>query len=209
MRLPWPGGLSACSVAYSLPLMAWTAFWAFILYGLLPSRAKPILIMGFSLLNPLFPPSVDLLAFLPCHSVIPAVVLFDPCLLGLFWTYCMLFFHLIIVTQNCHWVHIHATSGFLDPFHCLWASLAHFFLLRHPRPISFPWASSAHSNFAFPWAFANSFGLPRLNYHILCFWGSWALHQPLTHLLHYFGHSLAHSAFHTAHGFTTFFSGLL
>ena len=57
------------------------------------------------------------------------------------------------------------------------------------------WASSAHSNFAFPWVFANFFELPWPNYHILYFWSSWALHQSFTHLLHYFGPSLAHSCF--------------
>ena len=157
--------------AHSWPLMAWTGFWAFILYGLLPSRARPCLIVGFSLFNPLFASSVDLLAFLPCHSVIPAVISFGSCLLGLFQACCMLSFYLVIGAQYYYWVCILTTSGFPNPFHCSWASLAHFFLLGHPQPISFPWASSAHSNFASPWAFANSFELPRPNYHILYFWG--------------------------------------
>ena len=34
--------------------------------------------------------------------------------------------------------------AFLDPLHCLWALLSHFFLLEHPWPICFPWVSSAH-----------------------------------------------------------------
>ena len=133
-------GLEACLCVLLLILdLLWHELvsWSFILYGLHPSRAKPYLIVGFSLLNPLFNLSVNLLAFLPCHSVIPAVVLFDPCLLDLFWACCMLFFHLIIVTQYCHWAYIHATSSLLDPFHYLQASLAHFFLLRHPQPIFF------------------------------------------------------------------------
>ena len=33
---------------------------------------------------------------------------------------------------------------FLDPFHCLCALLSHFFLLEHPWPICFLWASLAH-----------------------------------------------------------------
>ena len=33
---------------------------------------------------------------------------------------------------------------FLNPLHCLWALLSHFFLLEHPWPICFPWISSAH-----------------------------------------------------------------
>ena len=164
---------------------------------------------AFLLLNPLFAPFVNLLAFLSCHSVIPAEVLFDLCLLGLFWACYMLFFHLIIVIHYCNWAYIHATLGLLDSFHCLRASLAHFFLLRHPRPIFFPWAPLAHSNSAFPWVFANSFGLPWPNYHILYLWGLWAFRQPLTHLLHHFRPVLAHSCFHTAHGFTTSSSKLL
>ena len=63
MRFPWPGGLSVRSTAHFWPLMAWTSFWAFILYGLLPSRAGPCLIVGFSLFSPLFAPFVYLLAF--------------------------------------------------------------------------------------------------------------------------------------------------
>ena len=82
--LPWSGGSSVHSAAYSWPLVAWIIFWSSILYGLLPTRAVPCLIMGISPFSPLFAPSVNLLAFLPCHSVISAVVLFDSCLLGLF-----------------------------------------------------------------------------------------------------------------------------
>ena len=52
--------------------------------GLLLLRAGPYLIVGFPLFSQFFAPSITLLPFLPYHSVIPAVVLFDPCLLGLF-----------------------------------------------------------------------------------------------------------------------------
>ena len=92
----------------------------------LHSRAGPCLIVGFSLFSPLFAPFVNLLAFLPCHSVIPAMLLFDLCLLGLFWAYCMLFFHLITVTQHCRWVYLHAT----------WASLTHSIAYGLPQHIS-------------------------------------------------------------------------
>ena len=102
--------------------------------GLLLSRARPCLIVGFSLFSPLFAHSIILQPFLPCHSVIPAVV-FDPCLLGLFWAYCMLFSQLATMIQYGHWIYTHTTLGFLDPLHCLWAPLAQFFLLGHPRPI--------------------------------------------------------------------------
>ena len=59
--------------------------------GLLLSRVGPCLIMGFPLFSPFFTSFVILLPFLPCHSAIPTVVLFNPCLLGLFWAYCMFF----------------------------------------------------------------------------------------------------------------------
>ena len=181
---------------------------SFPLYGLLPSKDGPYLIMGFSLLKPLFPPSIDLLAFLP------AIPLF------LLWCYliraCQVSFgsavyfpfYLITVAQYYHCACIHATSGFLDLFHCLWASFAHFFLLGHPRPISFPWASSVHSNYTFTWAFANYFGLLRPNFHILYFWGSWAIYQPLTYFITS-GLLWPILTFHTVHEFTTSFFGLL
>ena len=90
------------------------------------------------------------------------------------------------MAQYYHCACIHASSGFFNPFHCLRASLANFFLLGHPQPISFPWASSAHSNSAFLWVFAKSFGLSRPNYYILHLWGLWVFHQPFTHLIHCF-----------------------
>ena len=117
------------------------------------------------------------------------------------------------MTQYGHWIYTHATLGFLDPLHCLWAPLSHFFPL---------WASLAHllslgilcpfSNSAFSWAFTNSFGLPWPSYLILHPWGSWTFHQPLTFLLHYLWLVVAHSYFsisHNAHGFTTSLSELL
>ena len=51
---------------------------------------------------------------------------------------------LLSMTQYGHWTYNHATLGFLDPLHCLWAPLSHFFLLGHPWLICFPWASLAH-----------------------------------------------------------------
>ena len=38
----------------------------------------------------------------------------------------------------------HATLGFLNPLHCSWGLLSHFFPLEHPWPIYFPWAFFAH-----------------------------------------------------------------
>ena len=112
------------------------------------------------------------------------------------------------MAQYYHCACIHATSGFLDLFHCLWASFAHFFLLGHPRPISFPWASSVHSNYTFTWAFANYFGLLWPNFHILYFWGSWAIYQPLTYFITS-GLLWPILTFHTVHEFITSFFGLL
>ena len=51
---------------------------------------------------------------------------------------------LLSMTQYGHWTYNHATLGFLDPLHCLWAPLSRFFLLGHPWPICFAWASLAH-----------------------------------------------------------------
>ena len=127
-----------------LDLLWCELFWSSILYGLLPPRAGPFLIVGFLPFSPLFAPFVGLPVFLPCHFVIPVAALFDPCLLGLFRPYCILFSQLVTMTQYGHWVYTHATLGFLDPLHYLWAPLAHFFLLRHPWPICFPWAFSVH-----------------------------------------------------------------
>ena len=74
-----------CAFYYSfLTSCGVSGFRAFILYDLLSSWVGPCLIVGFSLFNPFFAPSVDLLAFLPCHSIIPAMVLLGLCLLDLF-----------------------------------------------------------------------------------------------------------------------------
>ena len=70
--------------------------------GLLLSRVGPCLIVGFPLFSTFFAPSVILLPFLPYHSTIPIVVLFDPCLLGLFWACCMFFSQLVTMTQYGH-----------------------------------------------------------------------------------------------------------
>ena len=177
MHLPWPGGLSVHSAAHS---------WPFVAYDLLSSWAGSCLIVGFSLFNSFFAHSVDLLAFLPCHYVIPAMVLLGLCLLCFFWACCMLSLLLkysgLVLSLGLH----SCFFGLFNPFHCLRVSLANFFLLGHPRPISFPRASLAHSNSIFPCVFAKSFGLFRPNYYILHLWGLWVFHQPFTHLIHCF-----------------------
>ena len=130
MRLPWSRGSSVHSTVHPWPLMAWTVFWFLIPYGLLFSRAGPYLIVGFSFFSLLFTSSVVLLPFLPCHSAIPAVVLYSSVNGSLCPSMVIRF--------------TYVTLGFLDPLYCLWAPLTHFFLLGHPRPICFPRASSAH-----------------------------------------------------------------
>ena len=107
------------------------------------------LIVGFSFSNPFFTPFVSLLAFLPCHYVILAMLLFDSCLLGFFWVCYMFSLCLIPVARYYHWASIHAILGFPNPnYHILhfwglwafpptpyslnsllWAFLAHPYLL--------------------------------------------------------------------------------
>ena len=101
------------------------------------------------------------MTLLSCHPIIHAMLLFDLCLLGLFWACYMLSFYSILVAQHYHWACSHVVLGFLGPFHHFWAPLAHFILLGHPQTASFPWASPTHSNPPFPWIFAKSFGLLR------------------------------------------------
>ena len=81
--------------------------------GLLLSRAGPCLIVGFLHSSQFFASSVILLLFLPYYSAIPAMVLFDPCLLGLFWA-CYLFFS--------QWLGM--VIGFV--LMLLWAFLTHY-----------------------------------------------------------------------------------
>ena len=145
MRLPWPKGLFACSATHSWPLMAWMSLWAFILYVLLPSWVESCLVVGLSFFNPSFNLFASRLTLLPCYPIVLAMLLFDLCLLGLFWACCMLSFCSILVAQYYHWACTHAILGFTSPFHRFWAPLAHFILLGilgpshflgHPWPIS-------------------------------------------------------------------------
>ena len=140
------------------------------------------------------------------------MLLFDLCLLGLFWAYCMLFLCSILVTQYYHWAFTHAVLGFLGPFHSFRASLTHFILLGilgpfhffgHPRPIPI-----LHSHELL----LIILGFPGPNYHILHFRGLWAF-PPTPWLLSSFlwapsTHSCLLSISHNAHGFTTSFSKL-
>ena len=91
--------------------------WAFVLHVLLHSWAGPCLIVAYSFSNPSFAPFVGLLALLPCQSVIPTMLLYDPCLLGSFWACCILSLCLILVVRYYHWPSIHTILSFIDPFH--------------------------------------------------------------------------------------------
>ena len=134
--------------------------------------------MGFSLSNPFFTPFASRLALLPCHSVTPIMLLFDSCLLGLFWACCMFSLCLISVAQYYHWASIHAVLGFLGLFHHFRASLAHFISLGILGPFQF----------FIPMGFAKSFRLPWAQITISFTFGVYGLfYQPLTHLIHYFG----------------------
>ena len=107
-------------------------------------------------------------------------------------------FYSIHVAQYYYWACSYTIFGFLGQFYSF----------RHSRPTSFLWASLAHSNPSFPWAFAKSFGLPQPNYYILCFQGLLAfLPTPFTNS--FLWAPLAHFCllfiFHNSHGFTTSF----
>ena len=120
--------------------------------GLLLSRAEPCLIVGFSPFSPFFALFVVLLPFLPYHSVIPIVVLFDPCLLGLFGL--------------ASYSSLNVVIGFI--LMLFWAFLTHYIACGLLCPISFFLTIlGPFSNYAFPWAFTNSFGLSYPNYLIL------------------------------------------
>ena len=162
-----------CILSLILDLLWRELFFDFPFFiSLLLSRVGPYLIVSFPLFSQFFVLSIILL--LSYHSAIPAMVLFDLCLLCLFWACCKFFSQLLTMTQYGHWIYTHATLGFLDPLHCLWAPLAHFFLLGHLWPISCLRHPRPISNFAFSWAFTNSFGFPWPNYLIFHPWGSWA-----------------------------------
>ena len=127
--------LTSCGMNGSLSLRF---FFFFFINVLLPSWAGPYLIVGFYFSNPFFALFVGLLALLPCYSVILAVLLFDSCLLGLFfWAYCMLSLCLILVAKYYHWASDHAILGLLGSFHRFRASLAHFIILGILGPFKF------------------------------------------------------------------------
>ena len=108
--------------------------WAFVLYILLPPRARSCLGMGLSFFNPTLTLFMVRLTLLLCHLVVFVMLLFDLCLLGLIWACCTLSFCSVIVAQYYRWACTHAVLGFLGPFYSF----------GHPRPILFPRTSLAH-----------------------------------------------------------------
>ena len=114
---PWLFIASSCFLI-SHPFMACFLWgWALFDYGL--SFIQPVLLLFFAVLY-----------FLPYHSVIPAVMSYDPSLLGFFGpTACS-------SLNDFVWL-----LGFL--LHYLRAPVSYLFPLGHPWPICFPWASLA------------------------------------------------------------------
>ena len=141
MCLPWFGGSFAYSAVHPWLLMAWAIFWFLILYGLLPLGARFCLIVGFSSFSLLFY-SFRSLATISCRTT----------LLFLLWCYltqaCWVSLGLLPFLNDSIWS-LDSYSCHFELFyfyfllHCLWASLSHLFLLGHPWPICFPWASLA------------------------------------------------------------------
>ena len=125
-----------------------------------------------------------MLALLPCHSVTPAMLLFDLCLMGLFWACYMFSLCLIPVAWYYHWASIHAILGFLGPFHRFRVSLDHFISLGILSPFHFlgyPWPIQIlHSHEFSQVSWASSI-------QITIFFTFEIFHQPFTHLIHYFG----------------------
>ena len=199
MRLPWSGGSSVHFAIHPWTLMVWTDFWL-LDYGFSP--LQPIL---YSFCNLVVIPALPLCY--SCHGVTWLVLVGPP--LGLLHVLFSIGFNDLIWSLDLYsyyfglpWPITLLVSPF-GPFLSHWASLAYLLSLS---------ILYTFSNSAFSWAFTNSFELSWLNYLILHSWVSWAFHQPLDFLLHYFKPAVTYSYFstsHNAHGFTTSFSRLL
>ena len=145
--------------------------WAFILYILLPLWAESCLGMCLSFFNPILTLFVGRLTLLPCHPIVFAMLLFNLRLPGLLWACCTLPFSLVPVAQYYRWACTHAVLGFLGPFHCFGASLAHFILLGILGPFHFlrhPWPIPIYHSHGF---LLSHLGFPNPNYYILYFRG--------------------------------------
>ena len=105
-----------CELFYDFPFF----------YGLLPLRAGLYLMVGFAF----FQPTLCCYHFLPYHSVILAVMLFDPILLAL----------LGLAVYSSHNDSVWPLVLLL---HYLRALMSHSLPLGHPWPVCFSWASLA------------------------------------------------------------------
>ena len=124
MHLPWSGGSSAQSAIHPWLLMEWAVFWCLILWWLAPLRGQALFDYEVFLLQ-------LTLLFLPITLLpFPAVMLFDPSLLGFFGLAACSFLN------DSKW-----SLGFL--LHHLQTPVSHLFLIGHHWPIYFPWASLA------------------------------------------------------------------
>ena len=106
---------------------------------------------------------------LPHHPVGSAMLSFVLYLLGLFWAYYTLFFHLVPVAQHYCWAYAYAILGFINPFHSFRAPLAQFYSFGGPRPIPI---LTSHS------PLLSILGFPDPNYHILYFGVYRLFHYP-------------------------------
>ena len=170
MRLPWPGGLSglcwtfcysfltSCGVDESLDFhslyIASSLGWVLLGHGHFLLQSNPYLLCG---LADTF--AMSLHCF--CHVII-WLVLAGP-FLGLLYTFLLLGSSSPVLSLGLY------CFGLSWLISSIWGFLGPFYSFRHPQPISFPQASSAHSNPSFPLVFAKSFRLPqpKLPYHLL------------------------------------------
>jgi len=144
--------------------------------------------MGISFFNPALVFFVGRLTLLPRRLIAFAMLHFGLCSLDLLWA-CR---GLSLLLNSCNLV-------------LLLGLFSYYFWL--PWPVLFLWASLAHSNPSFPWAFAKSFGLLQPNYYILYFRGLLAF-LPTPLLILFFGPFLLAFIFHNSHGFIASFFGL-
>ena len=105
------------------------------------SSAGPYLIVGFPHFNPFFAPSAILLSFLSYHSIIPVVMSFNPCLLGLFGPAAYSSLNDLIWSLDLYLCYFglflthYIACGLLYPISFFLSTLVPFAFLRHPWPI--------------------------------------------------------------------------
>ena len=148
-----------------------------------------------------------MLPYCSCHVIIWLV--FTGPLLGLLYAFLLLNSSSPILSLGLYSCYF----GLHYSISSLSSSLGPFYSFRHPWPVSFPWASLAHFNPLFPWAFAKSFGLPRPKSPYPLLLGLIGI-STNPYLLNSFlwvpsAHSCLLSISHNVHGFTTFFFKLL